>query len=76
MRCGNKNAQQELGAGASQIAHCHCNANANANANAVDAARQRLHDAIIALNLSHHAGISLYAAADAYAKAMQHEVRL
>lgn len=74
MRCGNKNAQQELGAGASQIAHCHCNANANANA--VDAARQRLHDAIIALNLSHHAGISLYAAADAYAKAMQHEVRL
>lgn len=72
MRCGNKNAQQELGAGASQIAHCHC----NTNANAVDAARQRLHDAIIALNLSHHAGISLYAAADAYAKAMQHEVRL
>ena len=41
---------------------------------AVNAARQRLRDAIIAVGLPYHHGVALFAAADAYAKAMRHEV--
>lgn len=43
-------------------------------ADAVNTARQRLRDAIISVGLPYHHGVALFAAADAYAKAMRHEV--
>lgn len=70
MRTGNEIAGLQPGGNTSQILPCDINA-----ADVVGTARRRLRDCIIALGLPYHQGIALFAAADAYAKAMRNEVR-